>query len=1079
MEEMALRSKLCVLHCYFRGFVKAANDVGGRDSSSGTTSDFKIAGEEPNASHSHEEISSPLSAQILEFCNPELFPETLQNSEVASSSNCCYEEHSSYTTNILSFVPDINNFTSTINNNGNINTIAATSTTSTTAPTTNTPNSNRNLSIIFDSPEEIENDISASIDFSPSPPFSVPPFLAPQQDQFDLSSLQSQVPETDVINGLSQYPSEPVVPLVGPPLPSVYEEEALSSMPSYMRMNPSSPSCSFLDQTIGPYLPGNLNAALFAENSGIFNGSMLVGKELQPQELEYQGDNGIFCPEPLPRIFNSNELQALSNESQHLRKEKIHRYMKKRNERNFSKKIKYACRKTLADSRPRVRGRFAKNDEFGETTRTTCSNHEEDTDEDVVVKEEDDISSDIFAHISAISHKKLKKSLLCLVGWSGFWFFGPNSSGYLLALDERYRVQCHDKMENTIFNLEKDGQKKEDSLQSLGKDVELADDNSMSKSLVEKVNPECVLILNGKESRARESCIQESSLHGILSLDNRIPKYILSFDESYLRHCLELIYISASKATSINISTNLGSSKTVVLSNGSSSPRISSRYACDLAKFIIECPLVAGIGNAVINYAGDWCVGRITGSKSMMNILKSPLFHQFGALDSDINFGRTNLISNKGASCSDFMSSPSGLSISSSQKLEKETVLGNHGYGLGPVHRRLVSISSTNSTLSDQSSSSGSATIMQGMLQCTWKAGFPHYVFSVDDQKEAYVANLFKAESPDDKVFDYLYMFHLRAVGKKEHDICENESDLVGKMRVSTSFKLCPNNSEIMETEFVLFGSNDNFVGGEKKTSSHILRKNKGLSKKVMEVFKSSHSNKQRRTSKFGGTSSILDNSSRAQSQDLSNNLDPQIRATFSENHLLPNLELAAIIVKDHIRDNLQEAEIGGWGLKFLKKVGLKQTNASLETLVPSKCCLRNTGDCGTSMDILIPAGFHGGPRTRNGGPSSLTERWRSGGHCDCGGWDIGCPLTILNTRPSKKKVATPSEIQGDCKSFDLFIQGSEQGTAIMKMVNIHHGLYFIHFQSTLSALQSFSIAVAIIHTQNPTLRPKLYRCLK
>lgn len=88
------------------------------------------------------------------------------------------------------------------------------------------------------------------------------------------------------------------------------------------------------------------------------------------------------------------------------RKEKIHKYMKKRNERNFSKKIKvclerfsccliiitddvrnlllqYACRKTLADSRPRVRGRFAKNDEYGENNRTTCNNHEEDTDEDI------------------------------------------------------------------------------------------------------------------------------------------------------------------------------------------------------------------------------------------------------------------------------------------------------------------------------------------------------------------------------------------------------------------------------------------------------------------------------------------------------------------------------------------------------------------------------------------------------------------------------------------------------------------------------------------------------------------------
>lgn len=40
--------------------------------------------------------------------------------------------------------------------------------------------------------------------------------------------------------------------------------------------------------------------------------------------------------------------------------------------------MQYACRKTLADSRPRVRGRFAKNDDFGETNRPTGSNHEED-----------------------------------------------------------------------------------------------------------------------------------------------------------------------------------------------------------------------------------------------------------------------------------------------------------------------------------------------------------------------------------------------------------------------------------------------------------------------------------------------------------------------------------------------------------------------------------------------------------------------------------------------------------------------------------------------------------------------------
>lgn len=45
------------------------------------------------------------------------------------------------------------------------------------------------------------------------------------------------------------------------------------------------------------------------------------------------------------------------------KEKRIDRYRQKRNERNFNKKIKYACRKTLADSRPRIKGRFARSEE--------------------------------------------------------------------------------------------------------------------------------------------------------------------------------------------------------------------------------------------------------------------------------------------------------------------------------------------------------------------------------------------------------------------------------------------------------------------------------------------------------------------------------------------------------------------------------------------------------------------------------------------------------------------------------------------------------------------------------------------
>ncbi|KAK8285418.1 hypothetical protein V6Z12_D08G223100 [Gossypium hirsutum] len=64
------------------------------------------------------------------------------------------------------------------------------------------------------------------------------------------------------------------------------------------------------------------------------------------------------------------------------RQERISKYRAKRNLRNFNKTIKYACRKTLADNRPRVRGRFTRNDDTVETPKLACnSTRDEDEDE--------------------------------------------------------------------------------------------------------------------------------------------------------------------------------------------------------------------------------------------------------------------------------------------------------------------------------------------------------------------------------------------------------------------------------------------------------------------------------------------------------------------------------------------------------------------------------------------------------------------------------------------------------------------------------------------------------------------------
>ncbi|KAG5375049.1 hypothetical protein IGI04_039645 [Brassica rapa subsp. trilocularis] len=62
-----------------------------------------------------------------------------------------------------------------------------------------------------------------------------------------------------------------------------------------------------------------------------------------------------LVPSPLDRIIVSCTSED--------RREKLSRYRNKKSRRNFGRKIKYACRKALADSQPRIRGRFAKTEE--------------------------------------------------------------------------------------------------------------------------------------------------------------------------------------------------------------------------------------------------------------------------------------------------------------------------------------------------------------------------------------------------------------------------------------------------------------------------------------------------------------------------------------------------------------------------------------------------------------------------------------------------------------------------------------------------------------------------------------------
>lgn len=621
--------------------------------------------------------------------------------------------------------------------------------------------------------------------------------------------------------------------------------------------------------------------------------------------------------------------------------------------------------------------------------------------------------------------------------------------------------------------MENNGMKKEDLVQCDGNSMKSAEGNSCSSGDPTKGETEHIMVL---KKRRMTSGKKQLFLPNVCALDNKIPKYIITLDEKYILRCLEWVHASAFGANSCKISTNMG-----MISSSLNSGGLNYRSTLDMASFTAEYPLFASKNDIVVtddfstSPTGGCILGTISSSKSMMNILRSPLLHQFGSLDSSSNVGTKSLLDSKVVTGPGLMSSP-GRFITSTPKKLKEMVLGDHGHESEPVDNRFASSSSTNSTCSDQSSCSLSAAVSQGMLKCSWKDGFPNYVFSVDDRGEVYLANLIKIQSPNEKALDYIYTFHSKSGGKRETEFSDDELNVIGQMKVSTSVTLCPKSSEITETQFVLSGASDNNSTVEIQTSALALRKNKGLTKKVADVFRTNQYRKLRTYSSFWGTNTVLENTS----EDVVDKNPDQGLTNHAENFMPRNLELAALVVKDHICESPKKPQVGGWGLHFLKKSGTKQTNARVGAAsVSSECNSQrgeDGGECSTSMDILIPAGFHGGPRTSAGGPSSLVERWKSGGSCDCGGWDVGCPLTVINAKVNRTESRDQTHSSGECITVDLIVKGSKQNAPIMKMANIHKDLYYIHFQSTLSALQCFAIAAAIIHSNSPALRPKLYR---
>ncbi|MQL88649.1 hypothetical protein Taro_021209 [Colocasia esculenta] len=197
----------------------------------------------------------------------------------------------------------------------------------------------------------------------------------------------------------------------------------------------------------------------------------------------------------------------------------------------------------------------------------------------------------------------------------------------------------------------------------------------------------------------------------------------------------------------------------------------------------------------------------------------------------------------------------------------------------------------------------------------------------------------------------------------------------------------------------------------------------------------------------------------------------PKLRPTARETlDPVPNSELAAIVLR--VPEGSTESFIDN--LPHINNVG-HLLKPSLETnrhayspggnWVSGQILEKNY----PKMVAILPSEVHGLSDT--GKPATLVERWKSGGLCDCGGWDAGCSLKILTNNllhSMSGSLQSCKTLDGTCR-VELFIQGEgQERKPLFRLVTFNEGLYTVDFDASIEVLQAFSVCIAILHGKKP-----------
>ncbi|CAI9780106.1 unnamed protein product [Fraxinus pennsylvanica] len=176
----------------------------------------------------------------------------------------------------------------------------------------------------------------------------------------------------------------------------------------------------------------------------------------------------------------------------------------------------------------------------------------------------------------------------------------------------------------------------------------------------------------------------------------------------------------------------------------------------------------------------------------------------------------------------------------------------------------------------------------------------------------------------------------------------------------------------------------------------------------------------------------------------------------YQTQEYLLNREIAAIVVKNSI-EKLNDVNLSNNSRQCMKN---EFTHcASGVNYNPEE-----DGNSNSTV-VILPSGCHGIPI--KGEPSSLINRWESGGSCDCGGWDVGCKLRILANRKKNSKILEASMSSSAIDHVKLYLQsGVRESKSVFSLKPLENGLYSVKYDASISLLETFSTCVAVITCQ-------------